>query len=329
MMILFERGQALFYVSKSQVLADGAEAYTLLDDALQSQLSSIKTTLHLQESHYQQDKRNIHAQLQLVQDGERQLVQQADLLTEQYEYQANKRARIAKLYEQGFASHIELARQDQELRQIKHEQSRVDMAIAQQAQQRLGLRQSLIDIEQQHVAQQTSMLEQQSLLKQQVINRAMQTGQWVIAPRSGYISNLNVYEGMELSSQPASLSIFPASANVQVVVLVPSRAIAFIQPGQVTNIRIDAFPYQRFGTIPGEIIKMNKYITLPGEKAFPIEHREAVFEVTMAISQQSISAYGQAFPLQAGMTLSADIVLEQRNLISWLFEPILSLRGRV
>jgi hypothetical protein len=33
--------------------------------------------------------------------------------------------------------------------------------------------------------------------------------------------------------------------------------------------------------------------------------------------------------LSSGMLLSADIVLEQRNLMAWLFEPILSLKGRL
>ncbi len=47
------------------------------------------------------------------------------------------------------------------------------------------------------------------------------------------------------------------------------------------------------------------------------------------MATQSISAYGQSVPLQPGMTLSADIVLEERSLLSWLFEPIISLKGRV
>jgi membrane fusion protein len=51
--------------------------------------------------------------------------------------------------------------------------------------------------------------------------------------------------------------------------------------------------------------------------------------VEVALGEQEIRAYGNAVPLQPGMTLSADVVLEQRSLISWLLEPILSLQGRI
>ncbi len=56
---------------------------------------------------------------------------------------------------------------------------------------------------------------------------------------------------------------------------------------------------------------------------------ERVYRVTVAIDHQTIEAYGKAVPLQAGMTLTADIILEKRSLIQWLLDPLLSLRGRV
>jgi membrane fusion protein len=47
------------------------------------------------------------------------------------------------------------------------------------------------------------------------------------------------------------------------------------------------------------------------------------------MASQHIRAYGNTVPLQSGMLLSADIVLEQRSLLAWLFEPVLSLKGRL
>ena len=68
---------------------------------------------------------------------------------------------------------------------------------------------------------------------------------------------------------------------------------------------------------------------LPGEVDMPVAVQEPVYRVQVALGQQEIRAYGNTVPLQSGMLLSADIVLEQRSLISWLFEPILSLQGRL
>ena len=109
----------------------------------------------------------------------------------------------------------------------------------------------------------------------------------------------------------------------------PTRAFGFVQPGQQTRIRFDAFPYQRFGLFEGEVIRAASAILTPGEVEMPINIQEPVYRVEVTLGEQEIRAYGNHVPLQAGMTLSADIVLEERSLISWLFEPILSLQGRV
>jgi membrane fusion protein len=49
----------------------------------------------------------------------------------------------------------------------------------------------------------------------------------------------------------------------------------------------------------------------------------------VALDQQAVKAYGQAQPLAAGMRLDADVLLDKRRLIEWLFEPLLSVTGRV
>jgi hypothetical protein len=40
-------------------------------------------------------------------------------------------------------------------------------------------------------------------------------------------------------------------------------------------------------------------------------------------------ALGQEFPLRPGMLVNADLLLEKRTLLEWLFEPVLQLKGRL
>ncbi|WP_238528934.1 HlyD family secretion protein [Glaciecola punicea] len=108
-----------------------------------------------------------------------------------------------------------------------------------------------------------------------------------------------------------------------------TRAFGFVEAGQHTRIRFDAFPYQRFGLFEGEVTHAANSILLPGEVDMPISIQEPVYRVEVALGKQEIRAYGKEVPLQPGMTLSADVVLEQHSLISWLLEPILSLKGRI
>jgi membrane fusion protein len=54
-----------------------------------------------------------------------------------------------------------------------------------------------------------------------------------------------------------------------------------------------------------------------------------VYRVSATLNHNLVSAYGQSFPLRPGMTLSADIQLDQRTVIEWLFEPLLSIKGNL
>ena len=51
--------------------------------------------------------------------------------------------------------------------------------------------------------------------------------------------------------------------------------------------------------------------------------------ITVTLDQQSVQAYGQAQPLTPGMQIDADVMLDRRRLIEWIFEPLLSVTGRI
>jgi membrane fusion protein len=56
--------------------------------------------------------------------------------------------------------------------------------------------------------------------------------------------------------------------------------------------------------------------------------REPLYRIKVALDGQTVSAYGRAEALQPGMQVEADILLDRRRLIEWIFEPLLSLAGR-
>nr|WP_301003591.1 HlyD family efflux transporter periplasmic adaptor subunit [Arsukibacterium sp.] len=151
----------------------------------------------------------------------------------------------------------------------------------------------------------------------------------ITAPISGRVTNLMAEIGNNVQPGIPLLTIMPDNAMLEAVLLVPTRAYGFVMPGQRTRLRFDAFPYQRFGLYEGEVIKTAQAIVLPNEVDMPVAVQEPVYRVQVALDSQLIRAYGNTVPLQSGMLLSADIVLEQRSLLAWLFEPILSLKGRL
>jgi len=154
--------------------------------------------------------------------------------------------------------------------------------------------------------------------------RAMQ----VVAPVSGRIGAVRLTEGGR-ADQTALMTLLPEGSELEAHLMVPTRAIGFLAEGQEVRLSYDAFNYRRFGVYEGRIRKISRTILGPGEIVGPIQLEEPAYRVTVALADQDVEAYGQQVPLQPGMTLSADIILEDRSLIDWLLDPLLSLRGRV
>ena len=61
----------------------------------------------------------------------------------------------------------------------------------------------------------------------------------------------------------------------------------------------------------------------------PVALQEPAYRVTVKIESQAVRTERAAVPLQPGMQLDADVWLERRRLVEWLFEPLLTVARRV
>jgi membrane fusion protein len=95
-------------------------------------------------------------------------------------------------------------------------------------------------------------------------------------------------------------------------------------------VRFLAYPHQKFGSHQARIVAIASSPLPPPEMGYvpPDGTREPLYRIKAALKSQTISAYGRSEPLQAGMQVEADIQLDRRRLIEWIFEPVLSLAGR-
>lgn len=160
-------------------------------------------------------------------------------------------------------------------------------------------------------------------LNQRATTQESQATYLVVAPLSGRIAALPGLSGRTLSTGGVVGVITPVDAPLEAEIYAPSRAAGFIRPGQSVRIMYQAFPFQKFGVGRGRVLSVSRTVLAPEEVAMPGLHlTEPVFRVRVALERMDIEAYGQSIPLQAGMTLSADIVVERRNLLEWLFDPL-------
>lgn len=152
-------------------------------------------------------------------------------------------------------------------------------------------------------------------------------GYVLTAPVSGRVAALSATNGQAASPNAPLAALVPDGSGMEVHLLVPSRAAGLINAGQEVRLRIDAFPFQRFGVVPGTVAQISRTSYRPGELLAPIAFAEAVYRVTVVPAMLSVSAYGEARTLQAGMTLSADIVIDRRRFIDVLLDPLRAIRG--
>lgn len=150
----------------------------------------------------------------------------------------------------------------------------------------------------------------------------------LVAPISGRIANLNVRKGYAVDAQRPVMAIVPDGAALEAELFVPTSAAAFIKVGQEVRLLYDAFPYQRFGSGSGTIVQMSQSAVAPGDLATPQAFIEPVYVVRVRLADAAVTAFGDRVSLKPGMTLKANVVLEQRSIFAWIFEPLYAVRGR-
>jgi membrane fusion protein len=160
----------------------------------------------------------------------------------------------------------------------------------------------------------------------------------VRAPADGVVTALVAEAGQAVTKDAAMASLVPAGAQLQAQLYAPSSALGFIQPGQRVLLRLQAFPYQKYGLQEAQVLQVAQAPLQPTElAAVPQLARpapgEPLYRVTVRLAQQQVQVGplvgSLPRPLLAGMQVDADVLLEKRRLIEWLFEPVLGWARRV
>ena len=149
------------------------------------------------------------------------------------------------------------------------------------------------------------------------------------APMTGVVTNIAVNRGQSVAADAPFATVLPKGSGLHVELLVPTRAIGFLTKGQEVVLRYEAFPFERFGQYRGSVSDIGRNVWTPGERIGTLTAKEPVYRVDVNLERQAVAALGQEFPLRPGMLVNADLLLERRTLLEWIFEPVLQLKGRV
>lgn len=160
-------------------------------------------------------------------------------------------------------------------------------------------------------------------LDQQRTQTEAQSTYVVVATVDGRVAALPVHRGQGVAAGATVAVVTAGQSPLEAELYAPSRASGFIREGQDVRLMYQAFPYQKFGAGSGRVMSVSRTVLAPAEVAIPgLQLQEPVFRVRVKLSSDQVAAYGRPMPLQPGMLLTADVVIDRRNLLEWLLDPL-------
>ena len=163
----------------------------------------------------------------------------------------------------------------------------------------------------------------------------------VTAPENGTVTWVLAEPGAVVNSATPLLHIVPEGAKLEAHLYVPSKAIGFIRSNDVALLRFQAYPYQKFGQLKGQVRSISHTAlaarelgdasTISGALQVSDGDKltaEPVYRVIVSLPTQTISAYGKPEKLKAGMLLEASVLQDTRRIYEWVIEPLLALGAK-
>lgn len=157
---------------------------------------------------------------------------------------------------------------------------------------------------------------QQELIKAESRGKLMT----LIAPVDGTVQQLAVHTvgGVVTPAQPLMMLV-PDDHPIEVEAYVENRDIGFVRPGDTAVVKIETFPFTKYGTI-------NARVTSVASDAIQDEKRGLVFTARVALEQSAIQLEQHTLKLSPGMAVSVEVKTAQRRVIEYFLAPLMQYR---
>jgi membrane fusion protein len=261
----------------------------------------------------------------------RKLEDEIDAMRSRSKLAADEIERAEELERSGFASRAMTDRKRDESLDVRIRISSLERARDAAQRDASALQSEAAAAKARHLAQLAALDGQRASLGQERAERSAAYRSVITAPHAGIVASMLVEPGQTAAQGTPLLTLLPEDGKLEAHLFAPSRSIGFVRTGQPVLLRYPAFPSQKFGSQHAHVAAVSRSALAPGDLGFtpPDGNRESLYRIRATLDSQAILAYGKPEPLQAGMLVEADILLDRRRLIEWIFDPLLSLSGRL
>ncbi|WP_105381363.1 HlyD family type I secretion periplasmic adaptor subunit [Neorhizobium alkalisoli] len=145
--------------------------------------------------------------------------------------------------------------------------------------------------------------------------------------------------GQVLSPATELMRIVPADQKLEIEAFIPNRDIGFVAAGQEAVIKVEAFPFTRFGILHGEVSRvatdaipepdarqLEEMSSGPLQSLVPVTNvqrvQNLVYPVVIEPRETALNVNGKIVPLAPGMTVTIEVKTGQRRILEYLFSPL-------
>jgi hemolysin D len=130
--------------------------------------------------------------------------------------------------------------------------------------------------------------------------------------------------------------VVPDDSQIEIEAVLENRDVGFVEVGQAVELKIDAFPFTRYGLLRGKVISIDRdaeaapvnqsNVAGAERQADEIDRVQASerlrYTVHIAIVSGDFNVDGRAAPLLPGMSAKAEILTGKRRIIDFLLAPL-------
>ena len=161
------------------------------------------------------------------------------------------------------------------------------------------------------------------------------------APLAGTVQQLAVNTvGQVVSSGQPLMTIVPLGSPIEIEALIENKDIGFVEVGQKAVVKVEAFPFTRYGTVDGSVVKVSRdavddreatALNDPKASTRPqtstgssdlARNQNLVFPATIALGKTVIDVDSKEIPLSPGMAVTVEVLTGKRRALDYILSPL-------
>jgi len=141
--------------------------------------------------------------------------------------------------------------------------------------------------------------------------------QLLTAPVDGVVNQLEINTiGGVVTPAQALMTIVPKNNQLEVEAWVANKDVGFIEQGQMAEVKVEAFPFTKYGIIDAELLNVSF-------DAIPDEQLGLVYKMRVALKESVINVGDRFIDLVPGMNVTVEVKTGKRYLIEYILSPVM------